>query len=308
MRTVQRWLGAVVRQKRVIRVGKGPLTRYILPAPVLPDPLSSYAPVARALHQLVTQPLAERAPADYRRVALERYVPNETCYVPADVRARMSAASNAGAWRQPPQFAGAVLTLASRCLWLEEAISAVMPAAGLAPKLGVMGPLSDADLAAWLTQPERPGVRTDAQLAWNIRAILTEWAARPPAAAVTPDLLQSVFDRVHNRLQVGGAVIAQRALAPHARDRTMPAFLRASPLTLPATVYEPPADRWSIKTCFETVLRLSQAIADPVERAFFLLTHLLYLLPFSQGNATIALLTINVPLLAANPHVGARAV
>ena len=70
-------------------------------------------------------------------------------------------------------------------------------------------------------------------------------------------------------------------------------------LTLPATVYEPPSDRWLIRTCFETVLRVANGIADPVERAFFLLTHLLYLLPFDRCNATLALLTMNVPLLAA---------
>ena len=54
-----------------------------------------------------------------------------------------------------------------------------------------------------------------------------------------------------------------------------------------------------IKTYFESVLRLSNAIADPVERAFFVLTHPLYLLPFEQCNATLALLTMNVPLIAA---------
>ena len=76
-------------------------------------------------------------------------------------------------------------------------------------------------------------------------------------------------------------------------------LLRASPLSLAATVYEPPADRWFIETCFEDVLRVSVAIKDPVERAFFLLAHLLYLLPFERCNATMALLAMNVPLIAA---------
>lgn len=81
---------------------------------------------------------------------------------------------------------------------------------------------------------------------------------------------------------------------PHGLDVS-----RAEPLTIPATVYGLPADPWVIKTYFESVLRLSNAIADPVERAFFVLTHPLYLLPFEQCNATLALLTMNVPLIAA---------
>ncbi len=321
MRTVQRWLNVVVRQQRVVRVGKGPATRYKLPDPVPSDPLSGCSPEGRALHRLVTQPLAARAPADYRRVALDCYRANETYSLPAEVRTRSAATGDAGAWRQPPNFERTVLALVSRCLWLEQAMSDAPDVASLHPRAArraagvsatvlpadrgaarpgsIFGALTDADLATWLAQPERPGVRADVQLAWNIRAMLTEWTVRAPAAALTPDLLQQVFDRVTRQPNGGGAMAAQRVLAKHIQPGPTFALLRASVLTLPATVYEPPSDRWLIRTCFETVLRVANGIADPVERAFFLLTHLLYLLPFDRCNATLALLTMNVPLLAA---------
>ena len=63
------------------------------------------------------------------------------------------------------------------------------------------------------------------QFAWNIRAVLTEWAARPPTEAVTPDLLQSVFDRVTGRARAGGALAVQRLLPPPAHIRTALTFL-----------------------------------------------------------------------------------
>lgn len=44
---------------------------------------------------------------------------------------------------------------------------------------------------------------------------------------------------------------------------------------------------------------LAGAITDPVERAIFHLTHLLYLQPFGMCNATMALLTMNVHLIVA---------
>ena len=75
-------------------------------------------------------------------------------------------------------------------------------------------------------------------------------------------------------------------------------MLRTVPLELPSTVYRPPSDAWLIQRCFDDVLKLSAAIVDPVEQAFFLLTHLVYLLPFKTLNATMTLLIANVPLLA----------
>ena len=99
LRNVQRWLNQLVAQKRLVRTGITRAARYKPAAPVQPEPLLFGSPTGRAIHQLVTQPLVERAPADYRRVALERYRPNETCYLPTEVRARIAATGGGGAWR-----------------------------------------------------------------------------------------------------------------------------------------------------------------------------------------------------------------
>ncbi len=88
-RTVQRWLSILVQQKRLIRFGRTRGSRYkVPPSETVETPCSGPSKAAQAIHCLVTQPLAARTPADYRRVILERYRPNETYYLPADLRAR----------------------------------------------------------------------------------------------------------------------------------------------------------------------------------------------------------------------------
>ncbi len=68
---------------------------------------------------------------------------------------------------------------------------------------------------------------------------------------------------------------------------------------MPQTSYRAPADPAVIATCFNQILGWSPAIADPVEQAFFILVHLLYLQPFAALNWSMACLAVNIPLLRA---------
>ncbi len=81
-RNVQRWLGTLVREKKLIRVGNTRTLRYKVPSAVPTDVTAGMpcfaSPAAQAIHCLVTQPQAERTPADYRRIFLDCYRPNET--------------------------------------------------------------------------------------------------------------------------------------------------------------------------------------------------------------------------------------
>ncbi len=306
VRNLQRWVSAMVRDHTLIRVGKTTSLRYKLP-PSKAVEAPSFAPPKAALgiQILLSQPLSARTPSDYRRVMLDRYRPNETYYLPAEVRARIAATRDNGAWRQKPAFDAALTALAARCLWLEGAMDpsrmaaavAALRRSGPAPSF-LTQPLTEAEVTGWLSQPEHPGARWEAQILWGVRAGFVGLVNAGPTSAVTPQLLAQVYQQVTSRLDDSSPALrlpssALRSPAP------APSPLRRTVLLLPDTVYCPPNDPHVIDGCFDQVLRQAAAITDPVERAFFLLVHLLYLLPFGTLNATMALLTMNVPLLTA---------
>jgi hypothetical protein len=179
-------------------------------------------------------------------------------------------------------------------------------------------PLTDVEVASWLSQPERPGARWEAQLLWNIRTAFKTLVSRGPSLALNPALLGELYQQVTSRLSdipVSAARNRNLSATPASAAPatwnpqtchsvassavSLPSPLRRTVLILPDTVYVPPADPGLIDPCFEHVLRQATAITDPAERSFFLLVHLLYLLPFGTLNATMALLTANVPLLSA---------
>ncbi len=296
LRNVERWLAALVRQGRIVRVGRTRSARFKPPTAVTTEVPYFASPEGEAIWRLVRQPLAERPPADYRRVVLEWYRPNETYYLPADFRAQYNQVRH-DTWRQKPGFDQALAYLVSTILLLEDGFD---PAAGTARSWRGGGrvplPMLDyPEIVKWLAEPERPAARADAQLLWNVRTVFTDLVDRGPAVVNTPGWLSEMYQQVTARLGGGAATLGpQRGPAAHST-----ALLRTSSLQLSSSGYSPPADPWMIESCFKQVFQMSAAITDPVERSFFLLTHLLYLQPFGMFNATMALLTMNVPLLGA---------
>ena len=97
-RTLQRRLARLVKQKRLLRQGRGPATRYRLPAAgdrVLkgqPPTAENDIPIsaeAEPIRQAVRQPIHNRRPVGYDRRFLDAYRPNETYYLPSEPRARL---------------------------------------------------------------------------------------------------------------------------------------------------------------------------------------------------------------------------
>lgn len=106
-RTLQRWLNDLMAQARVYRQGQGRSVKYRLgeAADRAPRPrgqaCSPCRPRPRRLRVLVRQPLALRQPVGYRRAFLDGYRPNETWYLPQDVRDDLLAQGQAVATSEP---------------------------------------------------------------------------------------------------------------------------------------------------------------------------------------------------------------
>jgi hypothetical protein len=291
-RNVQRWLAVLVEQNRVVRVGLSTASRYKLRDAEEADDLPQVSVLGQSIWRLVNQPANVRTPSQYHRDWLDAYRPNQTYFIPeqarTELRAPIAASSGAAAvtrWREPGVLSQIATDLAWRSGWLE----------AQGEEKGAVA-LSMPDVAAWLTQPESMNVRRDVQLVWNQRTALNLLLSGANDVALTYEWLTALYGALTKRL-VRSPVMTSMDLPSSAAS--VSSLLRTESVVLARSVYLPPAEPWVIETCFNQVMGWAPAIADPIEQAFFVFVHLLYLQPFAMLNAPMACLAMNIPLLRA---------
>ena len=76
--------------------------------------------------------------------------------------------------------------------------------------------------------------------------------------------------------------------------------LREQPVGIGGSVFHPLASGPLIRECFVEVLRKANAITDPFEQAFFAMVHLPYLQPFDDVNKRTSRLSANIPFIRQN--------
>ncbi len=299
-RNLQRWLGMLVEQDRIVRIGGSHRSRYKLRDGADADVPPQVSALGQAILRLVNQPIGERTRSQYHRDWLDSYRPNQSYFVPEPVRARLrspsAAPGGAGpalAWRDPAVLSRVLADLAWRSQWWE--VQASDPAAKS---------LEPADVTAWLAQPESMNARPDVQLVWNHRAALNVLLSRLPNVALSYEVLTAVYAALTKGMQetrstAQGMASREQLLRSMGQRSGPPNLLRTESLVLARTMYRPPAEPWVIETCFNQILGWAPVIADPIEQAFFVFVHLLYLQPFAVLNASMACLAVNIPLLRA---------
>jgi hypothetical protein len=201
-------------------------------------------------------------------------------------------------WREKGGLDRVAAELAASAVALEDALD---PSTLSMPGVRRTASPTAAELMGWVTQRPSAAERPDIQLTWNIRTVLDDLVNRKPSppmsAALLADVYAKVTVRVLGRTATGRSGRVEDFTPATPTPATRPP-IRSLSLVLPGTVYDPPSHRRYIEPCFDQTLQLASAITDPLEQSFFLLTHLLYLLPFPALNATMALLALNVPLVS----------
>lgn len=76
--------------------------------------------------------------------------------------------------------------------------------------------------------------------------------------------------------------------------------LRAIPVGIGKSVYEPLAVPQLIDEIFRQILNTAAAISNPFEQAFFITIHLPYLQPFEDVNKRVSRLAANIPFINRN--------
>lgn len=286
-RTLQRRLARLVSQKRLLLEGKGRGSLYRLPA-IVDEPLSEEPPQlparnvdlpvsadGREIRKAVRAPIHERLPVGYNRSFLDSYRPNETSYLSPALQKRLAQAASAqGGERPAGTYARQIFNrLLIDLSWNSSRLE------------GNTYSLLETERLLALGEPAEGKDALEAQMILNHKAAIEL-------------LVDNAEDTGFNRYTVLNlhALLADNLLSdPQAGGR-----LRAIPVAISGTVFQPLEGPQLIEECFDQILATAAAIKDPFEQAFFVMVHIPYLQSFEDVNKRGSRLAANIPFIRHN--------
>ncbi|MGD8257714.1 MAG: Fic family protein, partial [Desulfobacterales bacterium] len=278
-RTLQRRLALLEKQGRIQIVGAGRATRYL--TLVTPDKTNEtrggilLSTDAREIEELISRPLTARHPVGYQRKFIDSYEPNVSWYLqPAirnhlkDIGRRTGIDYAAGTYIR--QILGRLLIDLS---WASSRLEG-----------NTYSLLETERLIAF-------GESAPGKTPFETQMVLNHKAA---IEFLVDAADETGFDR-RTILNIH-ALLSDNLLGdPKASGR-----LRAIPVSIGKSVYEPLAMPQLIDELFSQILSIASAISDPYEQAFFVTVHLPYLQPFEDVNKRVSRLAANIPLIRHN--------
>ena len=243
-----------------------------------PEAVTSSVAISAAGQQvqaLVHRPIADRAPIGYQRDFLERYVPNETEYLPENLKTHLRALGHTPDEHRPAgTFARDILNrLLIDLSWASSRLE------GNTYSLLDTRELIEHGKAA----PGKDAKET--QMILNHKAAI--------------ELLVESADEIGvNRYTITNlhALLADNLL----EDSRNAGRLRTTSVAIGGTTYLPTAIPKLIEELFTLLLDKAAAIRDPFEQSLFLMTQLPYLQPFVDVNKRTSRLAANIPLIKRN--------
>lgn len=288
-RTLQRWLNALLVQAQVQRWGRGRAVKYrrSMPASTAVQAVAKVAttldaeiliplsPGATEVERLVRQPLILRQPVGYNRAFLDDYRPNETWYLPPDIRDALLSHGHAVGAQEP---AGTYARQLANRLLIDLSWNSSRLEGNTYSLLETARLISAGEAASGKGALE-------AQMILNHKDAIEF-------------LIDSAGEIGFNRYTVLNlhALLSDNLLD----DPTASGRLRAIAVGIGQTTFLPLEGPQRIEECFDQVLDTAAAIRDPFEQAFFSMVHLPYLQPFEDVNKRVSRLAANIPLIQRN--------
>jgi hypothetical protein len=287
-RTLQRWVARLVAQNRLVAEGKAKATRYraVFGHLTADEPFPTarireeefilpVSPPSESIRREIHRPVQQRRPVGYRRSFLDAYRPNETYYLPAEIRQRLGMLGKSA----------------------DEGLPAGTYVRQVFDRLLVDLSWNSSRLEGntySLLETERLlelGLGAEGKQARESQMILNHKAAI--------ELLVEQADEIgFNRYTICNlhALLADNLMTdPGACGR-----LRSIPVGIARTVFHPLDNPQMIEECFEQILATAEAIEDAFEQAFFVMVQLPYLQPFEDVNKRVSRLAANIPLIRKN--------
>lgn len=288
-RTLQRRVASLVEQRRICAEGDGRAIKYRLApivgtANVVLEPLTLQAsaevyvptsPQGQDIKTYVRQPIQGRKPVGYDRAFLETYRPNETHYLPPEIRQHLHNIGRSPAGERPAgTYARDILgRLLIDLSWASSRLE------------GNTYTRLDTQNLIELGQAAAGKDRRDAQMILNHKAaieLLVEQAEDIGFNTFT-------FFNLH-------ALLSENLLI----DPSESGRLRSRIVEVSGTVFHPLGIPQQIDAYFHMIMNKAATIADPFEQAFFIMVHIPYLQPFVDVNKRVSRLGANIPLIQHN--------
>jgi len=278
-RTLQRRLALLEKEGRIQIVGAGRATCYL--------PLVSAEKTdetkdgiflsidAQEIQKQISRPLAARHPVGYQRKFIDSYEPNVTWYLQAAIRNHLKVIGR----RTGVDYAAGtyIRQILDRLLidlsWASSRLEG-----------NTYSHLETERLIAF-------GESAPGKTPFETQMVLNHKAAIEFLVDAADEM---GFDR--RTILNLHALLSDNLLGdPKASGR-----LRAIPVSIGKSVYEPLAVPQLIDEVFSQILSTASAISDPFEQAFFVTVHLPYLQPFEDVNKRVSRLAANIPLIQHN--------
>jgi hypothetical protein len=289
-RTLQRRLNELAEHKRIAIKGKGRGLRYYGPPQIAETDVTEQArskdeisaevnlptsPEGERVLDYVRQPIQQRKPVGYDRSFLEVYRPNETSYLPPEIREHLH---NIGRSPDGERPAGTHARDIMGRLLIDLSWASSRLEGNTYTRLDTKNLIELGREAAGKD-------RREAQMILNHKVaieLLVEQAEDIGFNTFT-------FFNLHS-------LLSENLLAnPEESGR-----LRHRIVEISGTVFHPLAIRQQIEAYFRMILDKAGAIEDPFEQAFFIMVHIPYLQPFVDVNKRVSRLGANISLIRRN--------
>ncbi len=289
-RTLQRRLAALVEHGRIQIKGVGRAIRY-LPVTVMIEAANSvqvntssageieiYVPTSREgaeIRAYVCQTIQLRKPVGYDREFLEVYRPNQTSYLPPEIREHLH---NIGRSPDGERPAGTYVRDILGRLLIDLSWASSRLEGNTYTRLDTQNLIELGQVAAGKD-------RREAQMILNHKAAIELLVDEAEDIGFNP----FTFFNLH-------ALLSENLLA----DPRESGRLRQRIVEVSGTVFHPLGIPQRIDAYFRMILAKAAAIDDPFEQAFFVMVQIPYLQPFVDVNKRVSRLGANIPLIRHN--------
>ena len=285
-RTLQRRLATLVLQQRLTTTGMGRALKYLVPLSTTDRPSDDNCRVAGDVYVLlsveaqeikryVKQPHQQRKPVSYKTDFLEQYHPNQTFYLPADIREQLHSLGRSPAENTPAgTFARDILNrLLIDLSWASAQLE------------GNTYSQLDTERLIEFGQAAEGKDAMETQMILNHKAAIEYLVMNIDQTEVSKETIIALH-----------AFLSDGLMA----DPLMCGRIRNRAVDIAGSVYLPIALPQRLHELFSIVIDIASEILDPFEQAFFLMVHLPYLQPFEDVNKRVSRLAANIPLIRHN--------
>ena len=216
-----------------------------------------------------------RTPVGYNQGFLEAYYPNETHYLPLELREQLRQIGTPPDDERPAgTFAREILKrLLIDLSWASSRLEGNTYSRLDTQRLIEFGQIAEGKDAL------------ETQMILNHKAAIELLVNEADLVDFVPYTLYSLH-----------ALLSDGLLA----DRSACGRIRHRPVDIGGSVYLPMAMPQRLEELFRIILTMAKEISDPFEQAFFVMVHLPYLQPFEDVNKRVSRLAANIPLIRHN--------